>query len=668
MKELQKVSSSLKNKKSSAFDSISNEMIKCSIGHLGELLLRLFNTVINKSEFPKQWSEGYIIPIFKSGDILDPTNYRGITVSSCLGKLFTKILNTRLLNYLLDNKMISNSQIGFIPGNRTSDHILLVKTLIDSYKKLKKKLFICFIDFRKAFDTIYRTGLIYKLMQLKVSSKFIHIVQAMYSNITASVKTKEGLTTTFPIQVGTRQGCNLSPTLFNLYINDLPKEFDDTCKPITLHQTRLSCLMYADDLVIFSETENGMKKCLAKLECFCSKWRLSVNTTKSKILIINQPKRHDISFRLFKNKLEIVNSYKYLGIIIDKTTNFKSATEELGKKATRAYYAIKKHFNFNNNTATKTAIKLFESMVQPILLYGCEIWGMFGWRRNDIASIKHFLFNNKHKFEHLHIKMCKNTLGINKHASDIMATAELGRYPLLSNIIKYTYSYWQHILNSKTNSLLHQTLMHMKKQHSNGNTNFFSRFHSLLSALGKPELILQCKTSQIHDKSNDLRKAYCSKYEKHFFNTLQEKGGGTGSGGKFEIYYAIKKVFKFETYLNMKSNILRRCLTNIRISTHCLPVEKLRKFNIARQDRICNLCNDNVVGTEMHVLVNCQNRDLQLFRKTLYDNILLYSPQFESLKDEDKFRYLLNCIDNDCNFYFAVFLEKVYRLVCKKKN
>ncbi len=101
--------------------------------------------------------------------------------------------------------MISHSQIGFLPRNRTADHILLVKTLIDSYKNSRKKLFVCFVDLWKAFDTVFRAGLLYKLTKMNLSTKFIKIIEAMYQDVVACVKTKKGLTPSFSIEVGTRQ-------------------------------------------------------------------------------------------------------------------------------------------------------------------------------------------------------------------------------------------------------------------------------------------------------------------------------------------------------------------------------------------------------------------------------------------------------------------------------
>ncbi len=155
-----------------------------------------------------------------------PENYRGITIASCLGKHFTKIINMRFSSFLVDNKLICVNQIGFIPGKRTADHILVLKTFFDLARLQKSPLYLCFIDLKSAFDTVWRDGLIYKLVRLKLSKRFINLIISMYANVQSSIKTKEGYSESFPIKVGTRQGCNLSTSLFNCYLNDIPKLLD----------------------------------------------------------------------------------------------------------------------------------------------------------------------------------------------------------------------------------------------------------------------------------------------------------------------------------------------------------------------------------------------------------------------------------------------------------
>ena len=129
-------------------------MIKASLPTLLPVYHKLFNTVLNLGTVPKNWCNGLITPIFKSGVRNDPSNYRGICVSSCLGKLFFSILNQRLLEHVTSLNILHKSQIGFLPKNRTSDHLLTLRTLIEKYVHCHgEKAYACFVDFRKAFDS-----------------------------------------------------------------------------------------------------------------------------------------------------------------------------------------------------------------------------------------------------------------------------------------------------------------------------------------------------------------------------------------------------------------------------------------------------------------------------------------------------------------------------------
>ena len=114
-------------------------MIKASLEPLMPVYVKLFNLILQSGKMPDVWCQGLITPIYKSGDKSDPTNYRGICVSSCLGKLFCSILNRRLHLYFEENKILHNSQIGFLPENRTADHVFTLRTLIDKYMHYHKE-------------------------------------------------------------------------------------------------------------------------------------------------------------------------------------------------------------------------------------------------------------------------------------------------------------------------------------------------------------------------------------------------------------------------------------------------------------------------------------------------------------------------------------------------
>ena len=175
---------------------------------------------------PRTRCGGLITPIYKAGGGSDPANYRGICVSSCLGKLFCSILNQSLLDYVSSLNILHKSQIGFLPNNRSADHVFILQTLIDKYvHSHNEKIYACFVDLRKAFDSVWHVGLLNKLLQINVGGCLYNLIKGLYLNSTCSIKIGHNQTRSFHFAKSVRQGCILSPRLFNLYIADLPFAF-----------------------------------------------------------------------------------------------------------------------------------------------------------------------------------------------------------------------------------------------------------------------------------------------------------------------------------------------------------------------------------------------------------------------------------------------------------
>ena len=307
-------------------------------------------------------------------------------------------------------------------------------------------------------------------------------------------------------------------------------------------------------------------------------------------------------------------------------------------------------------------MKLFDTIIQPILLYGSELWGIYECKSKHKQHILKFLLSCKHHYEILHTKICRNALGVNRKATEILVKAELGRYPLMCNILKNAYSYWQHILQSSEYSLVTHAIKFQIKSASTGESNYFSKCKMIFEACDEINLInkVQCK-SHIKKNGNRLKGKLQEKYKTHFFTTLKEKNERT-SGGRFAVYYNIKKNYKMEKYLLLLKNRLRRNITNLRISTHNLPIEALRKYGIRREKRVCKLCNTNCICTEFHVLMECNSKCLTDFRNEFNDKLVQLKPQWKELSLEDQFTYIALAADKDFIFYTGIFLDKIYKL------
>ena len=200
--EIKKAALKLKNGKSVGIDLISNEMIKCRVdSHFVRLIRELFNF---ESKVPTCWKQGLRTPIFKSGEIYNPSDYRAITVTSCLSKLFTLIINERLVSFIDTKAILKPNLIGFRRKFRISDNIFVLNTLLNSYFANGKPVYSCFVDFSKAYDSVWRDGLVYKLILRKFSYRFISLISSMYHGLTSAVKLSNGITPFFESFVGLR--------------------------------------------------------------------------------------------------------------------------------------------------------------------------------------------------------------------------------------------------------------------------------------------------------------------------------------------------------------------------------------------------------------------------------------------------------------------------------
>lgn len=191
--------------KSSGPDKILNEIIKCSSIVTLKSFAKLFNLLLNSGLYPTPWEKSFIIPIHKSGDKSELNNYRGISLMNCVSKLFSAVLNSRLVEHM--SNRYSDNQFGFRGNHRTSDSLFILKSIINKYiHKNKKKLYVCFIDLKKAFDSLWRKGLMYKLLKCGIGTNMYNILKAQFNNTISAIKYSNNHSNFFKILRGVRQG------------------------------------------------------------------------------------------------------------------------------------------------------------------------------------------------------------------------------------------------------------------------------------------------------------------------------------------------------------------------------------------------------------------------------------------------------------------------------
>ena len=226
MKELDDVIKCLRFDKSVGPDRIANEFLKLADPELLKLILKFLNLNLKDGITCKEWCYDLITLIHKEGPKADPNNYRGICIMNALLKVLCTIMNNRLTAYCADHNLIDIKQIGFEKCSRASDHIFTLKTVVNKYvvDQNGQKLYTCFVDFQKAFDSVWHDALFRKLENKGINGQFLNLIKNIYKQTECAVKINGNSTKYFAYEKGVQQGNPLSPILFNPFINDIFEE------------------------------------------------------------------------------------------------------------------------------------------------------------------------------------------------------------------------------------------------------------------------------------------------------------------------------------------------------------------------------------------------------------------------------------------------------------
>ena len=589
--EIRTIVNNLKNGKSPGVDRILNEYIKATIDIFVPFYVKLFNKVLNTGNIPDSWVIGRIIPIYKNnGDPRQPENYRGITLVSCFGKMFTALLNKRLGEFSDDNEILKENQAGYRPRYGSTDHIFLLKCVIDLYLSKNKKLFCAFVDYRKAFDTIWRSGLWNKLINSGIKGKILRVIQSMYSNIKSCVSCNGKDSEYFGSFIGVRQGENLSPFLFSVFVNDLEQHLLRSGNVLDFgdlevsNWLRICVLLYADDTIIMADSAEQLQRALDDLKEYCNRWKLHVNESKTKVIIFAKRKpRQRYKFKYGDTDLDIVDSFPYLGIVFGRTGRFdecKKARRDAGENKMYSLLGTIKTLGL----PLKTQLELFDRIVQPVLLYGCETWGV----------------DNNEVLEKIHLLFCKTILKCKLSTDTCLVYGELGRFPLDIVIKVRMLGYWAKLLTGKQNKLcakMYSVLLHLCNTGAY-ESPWLIAIRSILENCGLNEVWL---TQSFHN-TLWLKKVVQQTLKDQFIQKWRQV---VQTSSKCVLYQSYKDNFEFESYLCMSPPQYRIALSKLRMSNHKLSIERGRYRNVPRHQRLCDFCESERLGDEYHFLLEC---------------------------------------------------------------
>lgn len=368
--EICKAVKEMKNGKSPGIDHIPAEVLKANPETTADIMLELYKKVWETGDFPEDWRKGLMIKLPKKGDLTECQNWRGITLLSIPSKVLLRIILNRIKT-VIDEK-IRREQHGFRAGRSCTDLINTLRIIVEQSSEYQTQLFLTFVDFERAFDSVTREAMWSALKSFGVPQKIINLIKSMYNGYQCQVLHEGQLSDPFKVEIGTRQGCLLSPLIFLLVLDKIMAEVTKIRRGIQWGLTnRLEDIDFADDICLLSQNLNDMKNKLEDLRKEAAKAGLKINVKKTKRMDINHKRNEDIV--LDGGVIERVESFQYLGSIITTSGGADEDVKQRILKARRAFIQLNPIWK-SSHLRRKTKLRIFQTNVKSVLFYGCQTW------------------------------------------------------------------------------------------------------------------------------------------------------------------------------------------------------------------------------------------------------------------------------------------------------
>jgi hypothetical protein len=356
---------------------------------------------------------------------------------------------------------------------------------------------------------------------------------------------------------------------------------------VTLDDLKLCLLLYADDAALYSETREGLQEGLDILYDYCTCWKLTINTDKTKVMVFRRGGRLGFDDHWFygEYRLEVVDQFCYLGIRFATSGKFNVGLTTLAEQASKAVFSMKHKLRDVVDPKPNFLCDLFDKLVAPILMYGCEVWG----------------FAKAEQIERVHTRFCKSVLHITRHSSaNYFCYGELGRRPLRVTRMARIIKYWLNLVSVKRGTLMHSVYMLMKVASENNVTltNWVSLVKQLLCNLGFHDVWMQQGVGDRNRFSNICKQRLNDQYLQDWTHVVSTSSDGI-------LYQHLKRELSYSQYLN-DVNIPKYRYSLVRFITrnHKLTIITER-WNRARPyaQRLCHVCN--VLDDEYHCVLEC---------------------------------------------------------------
>lgn len=608
--EIQRILGKTKKNKSVGMDNLPCEILN-RVQSL-TLMKSLFDKIMTSATVPSVWKYAIIKLIPKSSmtDPCLPLQYRGISLMSTVCKIFTGVINTRITKHLEQSGIYAEEQNGFRKGRACIDHVFGLTSIIRKRNAQGLPTYVAYIDAEKAFDRVNRNLLFYKLIGTGITGRVYDVIKCLYTGTQNTINLNGYMTDTFDCEYGVRQGDCLSPTLFGLFVNDLVADLstNNSQDGVSIGDSRVNVLLYADDLALISDTPEGLQNSLNTLHAWWRKWRMKINSKKSQV--VHYRKKTEVIFTLGGVTLDLVEQYKYLGVILHEYMDFGVTADVLAASGGRVLGAIASKYFKIDGLGYSTYTKLFHSGVTPILDYCAGVWG----------------YGEFSKIDTVQNRCCCIFLGVHKYSPNVATTGDMG-WSLSRTRRKISMlRFWNRVIAMENDHLMKQVFMWdmtLAKQ------NWASDIKKVFLEMGNLETWTQRTPCSLPSAWALLHQNTCRRWEYDLSNAR-----------KLRTYILFKTQFGVEPYvLSVQNRRHRAAMARLRSGILALQIEVGRWSGVPAERRYCLWCND-CIENECHFLFKCPV--YQTLREVLYTDINIIFPNFANMTDTEKLVALMD--------------------------
>lgn len=361
-----------KNRKAVGPDEIPAEVIKILLENGVTALTDLFNAVYNGGIIPDDWLESAFVPIPKKVNARECKDHRTISLMSHVLKIFLRIIHGRIHRKL--EQEISSSQFGFRNGLGTREALFSLQVLVQRCRDVNADIFLCFLDFEKAFDRVRHVKMMELLNTTNIDKKDIRVIGNLYWGQKACIRVDQEVSEAVAIRRGVRQGCILSPLIFNFYSERIFQQaLHNIQMGIKINGVPINNFRYADDTVLLANSDIELQYLLERVVEACNEYGLQLNTKKTKYMVISKDLIVDGGIQVNGQPLQKTATITYLGYKINSDWDHSLEIRSRIGQARTAFFRYKRIL-CGHDVSLNLKIRILRCYVFSVLLYGAEAW------------------------------------------------------------------------------------------------------------------------------------------------------------------------------------------------------------------------------------------------------------------------------------------------------